>query len=90
MSVMVHIPTILRTFTNDQKTVTSSGESVCEVIDKLDIDFPGIKDRLVKEGDVHGFINFYVNDDDIRFGKGLQTTVKAGDVITILPAVAGG
>ncbi|CAM3714551.1 MoaD/ThiS family protein [Xenorhabdus thuongxuanensis] len=90
MSVMVHIPTILRTFTNDQKTVISSGESVCEVIDKLDIDFPGIKDRLVKEGDVHGFINFYVNDDDIRFGKGLQTTVKVGDVITILPAVAGG
>ncbi|MDX7991000.1 MoaD/ThiS family protein [Xenorhabdus littoralis] len=90
MSVMVHIPTILRTFTNNQKTVTTSGESICEVINNLDIDFPGIKDRLVKEEEIHGFINLYVNDDDIRFGEGLKTTVKVGDVITILPAVAGG
>ncbi|MGF1724752.1 MoaD/ThiS family protein [Photobacterium nomapromontoriensis] len=90
MSVSIHIPTILRALTNDQKTVTTSGETVQDIIDNLDIDFPGIKDRLTSGGEVHGFINVYVNDDDIRFGDGLTTGVKAGDAITILPAVAGG
>ncbi|MBD8513716.1 MoaD/ThiS family protein [Photobacterium sp. WH77] len=90
MSVTIHIPTILRVLTNDQKTVTSSGNSVKTVIENLDVDFPGIKARLVENEQVHGFINLYVNDEDIRFGEGLNTAVSAGDAITILPAVAGG
>lgn len=90
MSVTIHIPTILRVLTNEQKTVTSTGESVKAVIDNLESDFPGIKARLVENAEVHGFINLYVNDEDIRFGEGLNTEVSAGDAITILPAVAGG
>lgn len=90
MSVTVHVPTILRSLTNDQKTINSNGDDVRALIDNIESTFPGIKERLIKEGEVHGFINIYVNDDDIRFGDGLDTEVKANDAITILPAVAGG
>lgn len=90
MSITVIIPTILRPLTNDQKRVSMTGCKVSEVIDGMEQRYPGIKEKLVSEGAAHRFINIYVNDNDIRFCDGLSTNLQDGDVLTILPAVAGG
>jgi len=91
MAIEVRIPTILRPYTGDERSVTGSGTTVIAVIDDLEARFAGIKDRLVEEtGDVRRFVNIYVNDEDIRFTGGLDTAVSDGSTIVILPAVAGG
>jgi len=90
MPVFVSIPTLLRTFTQDQKRVEAQGNTVLEVLDDLELNFPGIKPRLMNGQVLHRFVNLYVNDDDIRFTDSLNTALKDNDVITILPAVAGG
>jgi molybdopterin converting factor small subunit len=90
MAVEVRIPTILRTYTGGAKAVDSSGTTLAEVIDAVDSGHPGIKDRLVEAGDLRRFINVYVNDEDVRFLSGLETSIKDGDVVVVLPAVAGG
>jgi len=90
MAINVSIPTILRTHTGGQKSVEASGSTVAEVINDLDSKHSGLKDRLVKEGSLHRFVNVYVNDEDVRFTGGLDATVNDGDNVTILPAVAGG
>ncbi|SCY71621.1 molybdopterin synthase subunit MoaD [Nitrosospira sp. Nl5] len=90
MPITVNIPTILRPLTNNQKRIEISGFNVLEVIDQLEHQYPGVKEKLITEGESHSFINIYVNDDDIRFGNGLSTQLRDGDSLTILPAVAGG
>jgi sulfur-carrier protein len=90
MSVIVHIPTILRSLTQDQRRVEAIGRNVLDIIDHLDGKHPGLKTRLVAEGQPLRFVNLYVNDADIRFLDGLATLVQPGDTLTILPAVAGG
>jgi molybdopterin synthase sulfur carrier subunit len=90
MSIDVRIPTILRPFTKDQKSVTATGASLGEVISDLDAQYPGIGDRLLENGALRRFINVYVNDEDVRFLGSLETQIKDGDSVTILPAVAGG
>lgn len=90
MSVTVIVPTILRSLTNQQKHIDMEGSKVSEIIDHMDQQYPGIKEKLVTNGDAHRFINIYVNDNDIRFQDGLATSLRDGDVLTILPAVAGG
>ena len=90
MAVNVSIPTILRTHTGGQKSVEATGSTVAEVINDLDNKHNGLKDRLVKEGNLHRFVNVYVNDEDVRFSGGLDAAVSDGDNLTILPAVAGG
>ena len=90
MSIKVIIPTILRPLTNQQKHIHIDGIKVSEVIDRMEQQYPGIKAKLVSEGSAHRFINIYVNDNDIRFQEGLATPLQEGDVVTILPAVAGG
>ncbi|MCK9798087.1 MoaD/ThiS family protein [Pseudomonas sp. MAFF 302030] len=90
MPVVVSIPTLLRTFTQDQKRVEAQGATVLEVLDHLDSQYPGIKQRLMSGEVLHRFVNVYVNEDDIRFAEGLSTRLKQNDVLTILPAVAGG
>jgi sulfur-carrier protein len=90
MAVNVSIPTILRTHTDGQKSVEAKGDTLAAVIDDLDSNFNGLKDRLVKEGNLHRFVNVYVNDEDVRFSGGLEAKVAEGDNVTILPAVAGG
>jgi sulfur-carrier protein len=90
MAVSVSIPTILRTHTDGQKSVEANGSTVAEVINDLDSKHSGLKDRLVKEGSLHRFVNVYVNDEDVRFAGGLEASVADGDSVTILPAVAGG
>ncbi|KOX26888.1 molybdenum cofactor biosynthesis protein MoaD [Saccharothrix sp. NRRL B-16348] len=90
MAVIVSIPTILRTHTGGQKSVEAAGATLAEVIDDLETNHGGLKQRLVKEGALHRFVNVYVNDEDVRFAGGLGAAVKDGDTVTILPAVAGG
>ncbi|MDL9944528.1 MoaD/ThiS family protein [Gordonia sp. ABSL11-1] len=95
MAVTVSIPTILRTHTGGEKRVEASGTTLAEIIDSLESANPGIKERLVaadSDGAVklHRFVNIYVNDEDVRFSGGLDTSVDDGDDVTILPAVAGG
>jgi len=94
MAVEVRIPTILRTYTGDQKAVEAKGDSLSALIDDLDSHHPGIKERLVetKDGsvDLRRFVNVYVNDEDVRFLGGLEAPVTDGDQIVVLPAVAGG
>jgi sulfur-carrier protein len=94
MAVEVRIPTILRPYTGDQKSVEASGASLCALIDDLESNHPGIKERLIeaKDGavDLRRFVNVYVNDEDVRFLGGLDAPVSDGDQVVVLPAVAGG
>ena len=91
MAIQVKIPTILRTYTGGAKSVEASGDTLAAVLDSLDADHPGLKGRLITDdGDLHRFVNVYVNDEDVRFTGALDTAVKDGDAVTILPAVAGG
>ena len=94
MPVEVRIPTILRPYTGDQKSVEASGASLSALIDDLEANHPGIKDRLVEakdgQSDLRRFVNLYVNDEDVRFTGGLGTELSDGDQVVVLPAVAGG
>jgi molybdopterin converting factor small subunit len=90
MTVEVRIPTILRTYTGGAKAVEGSGTTLGEVIDSVEQNNPGIKPRLLEGSGLRRFINVYVNDEDVRFIGGLQTVVDDGDVVVVLPAVAGG
>jgi MoaD family protein len=91
MSIQVRIPTILRTYTGGEKAVEAKGDTLQGLIDDLDSRHSGIKARLItEEGNLHRFVNVYVNDEDVRFLGSLETPLKDGDSITVLPAVAGG
>ena len=91
MSTTIRIPTPMRKLTNDQETVEATGANVGELIDSLETTFPGIKERLCDEnGNVRRFVNIFLNDEDIRFLEDKATPVKAGDEISIVPAIAGG
>jgi sulfur-carrier protein len=91
MSVDVRIPTILRSYTDGQKSVTGSGDTLAGLLADLDTRHPGLRARLVTEdGSLHRFVNIYVNDEDVRFAGSLEAQVADGDTVTILPAVAGG
>ena len=94
MAIEVRIPTILRTYTDGAKSVEAAGGSLSELIDDLDGNHPGIKDRLVEDKagtiDLRRFVNVYVNDEDVRFIGGLEATLSDGDQVVVLPAVAGG
>lgn len=91
MSTTVRIPTILRTYTQDQSQVSADGETLTEVLDSLESSYPGIKARVVDEkGALRRFVNIYVAEEDVRFAQGLDTPTPDGVQISIIPAVAGG
>jgi molybdopterin converting factor small subunit len=94
MAIEVRIPTILRTYTDGAKSVEGTGGSLSALIDDLEGNHPGIKDRLVdsKDGevDLRRFVNVYINDEDVRFIGGLDAELSDGDQVVVLPAVAGG
>ena len=90
MAIEVRIPTILRTYTDGAKQVEGSGSTLDELITDLEQRHVGLRDRLVDQGSLRRFVNVYLNDEDVRFLAGLQTPVKDGDTVTVLPAVAGG
>ncbi len=90
MPVEVRIPTILRPYTGGSKSVDGSGSTLDELFADLDSRHPGLRERLVEDGQLRRFVNVYLNDEDVRFLGGLGTAVADGDDVTILPAVAGG
>ena len=90
MAIEVRIPTILRTYTGGEKAVSGEGATLSEVIDDLESNHPGIKERLIEGTDLRRFVNVYVNDEDVRFIGGLDAAVADGDQVVVLPAVAGG
>jgi sulfur-carrier protein len=90
MAIEVRIPTILRPYTGGQKAVNGAGASLTALIDDLEANHPGLKERLVEDGDLRRFVNVYVNDEDVRFLGGLDAELADGDQVVVLPAVAGG
>lgn len=89
--IKVRIPTPLRPLTKGQGEVETKASSVLEMIETLNNAHPGIKDRLCDEtGELRRFVNIYVNEEDIRFLKGKETSLKDGDEVSIVPAIAGG
>ncbi|MGB0100658.1 MAG: MoaD family protein [Nocardioides sp.] len=90
MAIEVRIPTILRTYTDGEKAVSAEGANLSALIDQLEADHPGLKDRLIEDGDLRRFVNVYVNDEDVRFIGGLEAELSDGDQVVVLPAVAGG
>ena len=91
MAVTVRIPTPLRGLTGDREIVTIDGATLGELVQGLEGDFPGMRERLCDEtGELRRFVNIYVNGEDVRFLRGLQTALGDGDEVSIVPAVAGG
>ena len=91
MSIVVRIPTPLRKMTNGQAKVEVDSAVLGDLVEKLNSEYPGFKDRLVgEEGELRYFVNIYLNGEDVRFMKGLKTATTDGDEISIVPAVAGG
>jgi sulfur-carrier protein len=90
MSVNVKIPTQLRVATEGEGVATVDGTTVGEVLDSLYERFGELRSRIAEDGGLRRFVNVYVDGEDIRFLDGLDTPVKDGDEVTILPAVAGG
>ena len=91
MSVRVRVPTPLRKYTQGADEVAAQGGNVRALVDDLEKNHPGIKERICDEtGKVRRFVNVYVNGDDIRFLQNLETSLKEGDSISIVPAIAGG
>lgn len=91
MSVKVRIPTPLRKVTKDEAEVTAEGSNIRQVLDDLESQYPGLKERLCDdEGELRRFVNVYVGEEDIRFLQGLDTEVGDAELVSIIPAVAGG
>ena len=91
MAVKVRIPSPLLKLTNNQSEVEAKGSNVKEIFENMEKNYPGIKERIYEEdGQLRRFINVYVNEEDIRFVNGESSSVKDGDEISIIPAIAGG
>ena len=91
MEVHVRIPAPLKKLAGEQDVIKSQGKTVGEVLRSLTDAYPGLEERLQDEkGEVRRFVNIYVNDEDIRFIQNLETPLKEGDQISIIPAIAGG
>ncbi|MEN9692517.1 MAG: hypothetical protein RLZZ330_161 [Actinomycetota bacterium] len=90
MSITVSLPTILRPYANDQRRVEADGSTLANLIDNLDLTYPGLKSRIVEEGSIRRYVNVYINSEDVRFLNGLDSELSSGDLVDVLPAVAGG
>ncbi len=90
MPIKVRIPTPLQRITNGKAEVECLAKNIAELVEVLEKDYPGIKERLSDGGKIRRFINIYVNEEDIRFVNKEETTLKDGDSVSIVPAIAGG
>ena len=90
MTVEVKVTATLQKLVGGQRIIKGEGSTVGELLDDLESRHPGIKDMVMVEGEIHRFVNIYLNDEDIRFLSQLDTPVQEGDVLSILPALAGG
>ena len=91
MSIVVRIPTPLRRLTDGQDKVDVDGNSLGDVIDAMNEQYPGIRERICDDqGQLRNFVNVYINGEDVRFLQGLETATTDGDEVSVVPAVAGG
>ena len=90
MAIEVRIPTILRTYTGGEKSVPATGDSLAALIEDLEANHPGIRERLIDGEDLRRFVNIYVGDEHIRFLDGLDTALDGKEEVSIVPAIAGG
>ena len=91
MTVTVHIPAPLQKWTKNQSKVEiADATTIEELIDRLETDHPGIKGKLVENGEIRGYLNIFLDDEDIQFMKDEEVRLKDGDTITIVPSIAGG
>ena len=91
MAAQVHIPSPLLTLTEGKSEITVDGNDVKEILESLEKQFPGFKERLFDEtGTLRKSVNLYINQEDIRFLDGENTEIKDGDEVSIIPAIAGG
>ena len=91
MAVTVRIPAPLRKLTGGESDVAADGPTVSAIIDSLEANHPGLKERLCDDsGGIRPFVNIYLNDEDIRFLDGPETKLSEGDLVSIVPAIAGG
>lgn len=90
MAVKVRIPTPLQRLTQGKEEVDGVSGTIMNLVADLDRRFPGIAERISDGGKIRRFVNIYVNEEDIRFLKAEDTTVKDGDEVSIVPAIAGG
>jgi molybdopterin synthase sulfur carrier subunit len=90
MAIEVRVTANIQTLVGGQRFVQGEGATISELLDDLDGRYPGFKDLLVADGQIHRFVNIYLNDEDIRYLGNLDTPVKEGDTLAILPALAGG
>ena len=91
MSVAVRIPTMFRKHTEGNATVEVDRGTLQDIVSQLDSRYPGIKSQILSEdGELHKFVNVYVNDEDVRYLEKLETKILDGDTVSLLPSVAGG
>ncbi|MDE2968324.1 MAG: MoaD family protein [Chloroflexota bacterium] len=90
MAVEVRVPSMLQKFTDGEKKVQLESANISELLTTLETSYPGIGDQLMEDGELRRFVNIYLNDEDIRFLDGMDTSLSDGDVLAILPALAGG
>jgi sulfur-carrier protein len=91
MGIRVRLPTILRPHVGGEASVESAGSNLREVLRDLESRYPGLTTGVLsEEGGLHRFVNVYVNDEDVRYTGALDTALRDGDTVSILPAVAGG
>ena len=90
MAIEVRVTSVLQRVVG-AKTVQSDGKNIAEVLESINAQHPGFREQItMADGSLHRFVNIYVNDEDIRYMQSLETPVKEGDVVSILPALAGG
>lgn len=90
-TINVRVTAVLQKLTGGQKVVEATGDTVGTLIEDLEARFPGFRHQLYNEtGELHRFVNIYLNDEDIRYMGGVATPLKQGDILDILPALAGG
>jgi len=90
-TINVRVTAVLQKLTGGQKTIEASGATVGELLQDVESRHPGFKKQIYgDDGKIHRFVNVYLNDEDVRYTGGVGTTIKQGDVLDILPALAGG
>ena len=91
MEVRVNVTSVIQKTVGGQRELTAEGGTIAELIDDIERRYPGFRDQLVDErGQLHRFVNVYLNDEDVRFMEGAATALSEGDEVSILPALAGG
>ncbi len=91
MEVRVNVTSVIQKTVGGQRALTAEGGTIAELIDDIERRYPGFRDQLVDEGgQLHRFVNVYLNDEDVRFMEGAATVLSEGDEVSILPALAGG